>query len=754
MIRANGKWELQVLEADPPIPMRNFHGMTVGDLDSDGHMEIIIGGHGGLLWYRPDTCERGVIAAGNDFTVGLVLEDVDGDGRLEIVTSEGHCAAHDWWITWYKPGRTLNDPWQRFVMDPACTGLPHDILFADLDGDGRREMVANAVFCPLNGVFIYAPGADVHEPWQRHRVYGDIHAEGLVVADLDGDGRLEIINGPDYFTAPADGPFVGEWQRTVYAPDMRDMGRVAVCDITGNGRPDIVFAESEYRDGKLSWFENRLREDPAHPWLEHELEGGLVFAHSLDLWPMGTAGGCGFFLAEMDEGGWSQPYNYDARLIRYITANRGRTWQRDLLDQGQGTHQALVVDIDGDGEPEIVGKGGSVYTWVHIWKHRAQPTFPVTVTHRFVDRDKPFTSIDVLAADVDGDGLTDVVSGAWWYRNPNWVRHEIPGIYQVIDAHDLDGDGRMELIAVKPSAAVAGVALEKLADGSEAWYNGLTSEICWLKPVDPTRGLWQEYPIGTGHGDWPHGALVAPLLPGGQLALVLCYHSAYWGAGSDPEIFAVPADPCQHPWPKRILAEIPYSENPVAVDINGNGRLDIAAGAWWLENLGNGDFQPHRIAPEGFQVAHMCVTDIDGDDRPDIVLGEPIADYSRPVVPNYRLAWFQNMGRDLDKPWPMHVIDRARYIHSIAAYDFDGDGEIELVAGEHDPIQSYRTRCRLFAYKKADPQGLSWRRTTIDGRFEHHCGGRLISLGEGRMGILSIAWKEGKYVHLYEVQRV
>lgn len=98
----------------------------------------------------------------------------------------------------------------------------------------------------------------------------------------------------------------------------------------------------------------------------------------------------------------------------------------------------------------------------------------------------------------------------------------------------------------------------------------------------------------------------------------------------------------------------------------------------------------------------------------------------------------------------MHVVDTVRCPHSIAAADLDGDGEVEIVVGEHDKLYPYRSRSRLLVYKKATPDGLAWRRYTLDDRFEHHDGTRIITLGAGRLGILSHGWAESIYLHLWE----
>jgi hypothetical protein len=584
-----------ILDASPPV--KDLGSLAVGDIDGDGHVEMVVGGDGGLMWYRPDTFEKGLIAEGH-FAVGLVLEDLDGDGVMEIVTTRRDLETSTWTIIlWFTPGADLYQPWYWHLIDPACNGSAHDLMFCDIDGDGERELLANAAYCEVPGVFIYKCGSDSTALWHKHAVSTGIFSEGLGAADLNGDGRLEIVHGPDWFVPPAAGPLSGRWERRVYAPSFREMCRTALVDVTGNGRDDVVIAESEYTDGRMSWFENRLAEDPANPWVEHEMDRVLNFAHSLGARRDAESGQVHVFAAEMAAGGWDQPYNWDARLIEYISVDGGETWQKEYIDRGAGTHQAVVCDVDSDGVLEVVGKEwGQARTLprVQIWKQRQERSPLTRFRHRLLDRDKPYTATDILAADVDGSGRLDVVCGAWWYKNPGWERYDVPGVYQVHSAYDIDGDGRDEFIATKRSPDAQ----------PDNWYTGLSSELCWLKPVDPLNGEWEEYAIGTGTGDWPHGTAVAPLLPGGRLALVTGYHSAE-GEGDFPEIFEMPDDPKQHPWPKRVLAEVLYGEEFVAHDLIGNGQLDLVAGRWWLENLGDGTFRPYQVV-EGNDFANVA----------------------------------------------------------------------------------------------------------------------------------------------------
>jgi len=199
----------------------------------------------------------------------------------------------------------------------------------------------------------------------------------------------------------------------------------------------------------------------------------------------------------------------------------------------------------------------------------------------------------------------------------------------------------------------------------------------------------------------------------------------------------------------------------IPYDMTGDGLLDLVAELKWLENLGDGTFQPHEIIkafnkdryPEGFRGGEFRLGDIDGDGNIDVIACEEHTNWGAdPKHVSYaRLAWFKNPGESKQGLWKMHVIDNIRSPHSLTVADLDGDGELEIICGEHDPFKPYRSCCRVYIYKKAEPQGRAWTRHVVDDRFSHHVGTRLIELGSGRTGIISHSWSgEFPYVHLWE----
>jgi hypothetical protein len=178
--------------------MTETAGDAAADIDNDGKTELVVCGNGALLWYRPSTVERGVVALGR-FGVGMALEDVDHDGRKEIVVGKllpgAKNAAEKWVLCWYKPTTDLRE-WTENVLDEEMAGHPHDILFSDIDGDGQRELIANAMYCDHPGLFAYKVPADPKTPWKRYTIQSGLSAEGTAAGDLNGDGKDELAKLP------------------------------------------------------------------------------------------------------------------------------------------------------------------------------------------------------------------------------------------------------------------------------------------------------------------------------------------------------------------------------------------------------------------------------------------------------------------------------------------------------------------------------------------------------------------------------
>ena len=85
---------------------------------------------------------------------------------------------------------------------------------------------------------------------------------------------------------------------------------------------------------------------------------------------------------------------------------------------------------------------------------------------------------------------------------------------------------------------------------------------------------------------------------------------------------------------------------------------------------------------------------------------------------------------------------------SIDAADLDGDGDLDVVAGEHNPPKP--DDCRLLIFENTDGNGTNWSAHLIHKGDKHHQGAQTVDIDhDGDLDIISVGWTHNK-VLLYE----
>jgi len=115
------------------------------------------------------------------------------DETLFVTTVE---PMHGTMLAVYLPPERPGDPWRRQVIDQGFV-RGHALWTIDVDGDGTDEIVFGHSDTPqIPGVNVYACTADDGTQWHKHVVdAGGMATEDLVVEDLNGDGRPDIVAG-------------------------------------------------------------------------------------------------------------------------------------------------------------------------------------------------------------------------------------------------------------------------------------------------------------------------------------------------------------------------------------------------------------------------------------------------------------------------------------------------------------------------------------------------------------------------------
>lgn len=552
-------------------------GLAVADIDGDGTQDII----GGGMWFKYNVNTHNftanIIDAASRIT-RVASGQWNQGGAPEVILSRGESSGR---LMWYEYNRTT-DIWTGHDLLGHDLKGAHSLQLADINADGNLDIfVAEmTLHAGANATALILYGDGNGGILSQETLSTGIDNHESRVSDLDGDGRLDILDKP----YDGDTPRVDVWLQTpilldTSTPISPDKWEYHQVDATRTKYYDSWYSyfglsASNSTSGKCKdivsgkYFYKNPGCDLNSPWVRLELpvdSDGALFVNvdnnsNQDIIAFGLPYIYWFEATDAKENDWI--------LKRTITLTAP-----DIATDHRNPQASRSIDIDNDGRPEILFEGGKPSAGTDGLYALAIPSNPVTDTWNLT-----------RLTSVGGDGF---------------------------GVGDIDGDGNLDVTIGRPRDAV----------------NGGLSDIYWYKnPGSP--GMWTGYNVGTTERSADRFE-IADVDSDGRPDILISEEtypdfeipgSAYW--------FKNPLNPETTTWARNIIGMYHgyYAAQSMGVaDMNGDGKIDVVLGEhqnqkrmFVLLNDGTGNFTEHLVG-SGKESHGLVVSDIDNDGDFDII---------------------------------------------------------------------------------------------------------------------------------------
>lgn len=437
------------------------------DLDGDGDTDVLSASRNDhkIAWYENLDSAGGfgpqqVITTLAFFASSVFAADLDRDGDLDVLASNESSVGAG--LAWYQnldgagdfgPGQAINSP-----VNGASS-----VLATDLDGDGDMDVLSAS---RIDDRIVWnenEDGAGSFGPQQN--ISGTVNeARSVHAADLDGDGDHDVLFAADTPIGDPIGWFENLDGAGNFGPQqgIGDLAHgawsVVAADLDADGDPDVLSASVV--DDKIAWYEN--------------LDGVDQFGRQQVIVASLASSASSVFASDLDGDGDQDVLSAsfdDDKIAWYENLDGTGTFgpQQVISILADGANALVAADFDGDGDMDVLsgGRGPDPSDDPTIAWYENLNGAGLFGVQRVISS---FTSSTVLAVDLDGDGDQDVVSGGGgftdhfvdWYENldgagtfgPRTIISHLGCRKSSIVAVDLDDDGDHDLLTIQCSSII------------------------------------------------------------------------------------------------------------------------------------------------------------------------------------------------------------------------------------------------------------------------------------------------------------
>lgn len=644
-------------DQDPANAYRPYE-VALADFDRDGALDAALAHYGNFTApkvsvmrnHGDGTFERPSYYPASGETMDVVAGDFDGDGDTDLAYAQSSEGTSGSAVLVY-----LNDGLGRFGAERRyVTGAgPTAIATADVDGDGDLDLAtANFGFGAESVSVLLNNGTAVFAQRTDYRTLGN-QPRRIALGDLTGDGRPELVaslrdGNPDLAVLVNNGQ--GGFGAASYlgaVPYVTD-GGVVIADLDGDGDQDVLYgAMSSGSLSGIAMYRNQGQGQLAAPVAISTANSfGTVYDFAV-----GDVTGDGI----VDILGTAQSSAYGYVLLR--GTGNGSFGAPQVFRSGEMARAIATADLDGDGDRDVVVvNSGSLTLTVHQNVSGAFSLPPQVMVPAFSSQSD--------AGDFDGDGDLDLVtaSGIVTMLSNDGTGTFTAGLVVSLGGsvtsprlRELDGDGRADLLFLHNTLNIA------LADPFGGF--GTRQQIS-------LGGTMRQIDALDGDGDGDRDVVVAGA-SGGRGGV---YYLQNLGAGA----FAAPVF--------YAASSSSLETHVMSGDFDNDTRADLltASGAdvrVWISN-GDGTFQPPITSSLGAGgVNYLTIGDFDRDGNLDAAASSFGSTFRGEVL---TVVYGFGDG-DFGAPSFFYGMFSLQYggVGGLDRCDADGDGDLDIVGGAY-----------------------------------------------------------------------